>query len=90
MKKKNLKAAANSGKTKKSTDQFLYAVLAVLFAATAVIFIRYSGGDGLQPQVEGVSTVNYDTELMLEDLQSTVDDGGAKEFRQLKQEAEQL
>ena len=69
-------------------DQFLYALLAVVFAAAAVIYLK---SVGIRPEVEGAKTENppsnYSASQMLYQLQKTLDDGGAADMKQLENSA---
>lgn len=66
-------------------DQFLYALLAVVFGAAAVIFTKVGLGEPSKPPVEVLGAQTAD-ELMME-LSKTVDGESETEVGALKQEA---
>jgi hypothetical protein len=81
-------------KVKKQDDQFMLALLAVVFAAVAVIFLRAGGPGSLNPlnqetDAPKVLGVGAPDELM-QDLEGTEASDRPGEFVQLKNEAKGL
>jgi hypothetical protein len=72
-------------------DQFLYGLLAVVFAAVAVIIFRGSiPGLEFRPEVKQEVFDAQTPDELMQELQSTVDDGGNSDIQRLKGDAKGL
>ena len=73
-------------------DQFLYALLAAVFAAVAVIAIwSWMDGDRLVSKVAPVQILGAKTaDELMQELSKTVDDGGQADIMSVRQEANGL
>jgi len=77
--------------TQKNQNDFLLLLAAGVVIMAAILIVGRGAGwwETIDPQVEGAQTEYSPTQLMNQ-LQGTVDDGGAKDLLQVKNEASGL
>ncbi len=77
----------------RTRDQFLYALLAVVFGAAAVIFFRWHTETKLKDLVTAKQQAMPEVrtpDQMMDELSKTADDGGQADFQQLQKDASGL